>query len=876
LIKKTLVVALSSGVLITGVAVTLSRAQEPVSFGKEIRPLLEENCWSCHGAAMQASKLDLRTREGLIKGGTRGPAIVPGKGEQSRMYRVLAGLEQPAMPLGREKLSPAQASKVRAWIDEGAHWDIEISAAPPPAAKPASNPAAELENAQLPPGARDAWAYQLPTQAAVPKAGNSANPVDRFLAKDWQEKGLKAAPRADRATLVRRAYLDLIGLPPTPAQSAEFLADTSADAWPRLIDKLLASPHYGERWGRHWLDVARYADSSGYEYDYDRPNAWRYRDYVVKAFNDDKPFDRFVKEQIAGDELPDRNDESYIGTHFLRAGARVAFREKDNPERRFEYLDDIIATIGRGVLGLTVQCARCHNHKFDPILQRDYYAMQASVFGYVETTYPLTPKPEADAYKAKMAEIDAAVAPLRAEIKAIEDPVFNRLMAEAVRTRFPENIKTAFFKPENERSEGERLLVAQIPDAFFFDRLPVDQSLSPEEGARKKALNDQIKALEAQRPKPIPMAEIATDGDYRSAPNGRGDETIGCPQCRIPDPTAGPFVHTGPGKYQTPPSYFLVRGDVNSKGSRMKPGFVSVATYGNPPTELPPADGHTSGRRLALAEWLASRDNPLTARVMVNRIWAHHFGRGIVASLDNFGKMGEAPTHPELLDWLAVEFMNRGWSVKQMHRLMMTSQAYQMASAFEDDTDQAKDPENHFLWRYRPQRLDSDAVRDAIMTVSGGINLQTGGPPVYPPMPKELLESTIHNVWVAKSDGPEVWRRSLYVYRKRNLALPMLEAFDMPDPNITAGARTVSTVATQSLMLLNDEFVRRQAKLFAGRIQETAGNDRARQIELAYRIALTRPPDEREAEIANELIERQSLIDFAHVLLNLNEFVYMR
>ncbi len=846
---------------------------DPVSFSKDVQPILHESCWNCHGPTQQMSSLSLYTRDTAMKGGQHGAVIVPGKAEKSRLYRLVAGLDLPQMPFGGGTLTDKQIATLKAWIDQGAPWDAD----PPPAVTTAAPVKDDPATHQLPPGARNYWAFKLPVQARVPYFGEDmTNPVDRFLEKARREKGLKAAPAADRATLVRRAYLDLLGLPPTPAEVGEFVNDKAPDAWSRLIDKLLDSPRYGERWGRHWLDVARYADSSGFEYDYDRPDAWRYRDYVVRSFNQDKPYNVFIKEQIAGDELDWKTDDSMIATGFLRAGARVAFREKDNPERRYDYLDDLIATVGRGVLGLTVQCARCHDHKFDPILQKDYYALEASLFGYVETTYPLVPRPEAEAYEKKMAEIDAAEKSMKAEIKAIEAPVFQRLMAEAVKTKFPSNVREAFEKPEKDRTEGERLLVAQIPDAFFFDPLPVDKNLSPEEAARKKVLRGQIAALEKQRPKPIPVAEIATDGDYRSTPEGRGDETIGCPQCRVPDPTAGPYVTKGDAQYRMPPSYLLLRGDPDTKGVLMKPGFVTVATYGDPPTEIPNPDGHTSGRRRALAEWLVSPQNPLTARVEVNRIWADHFGRGIVGSVDNFGRMGDAPTNPELLDWLAVEFMNRGWSVKQMHRLIMTSQAYQMASSYHNDENISKDPEDYNLWRYRMKRLDSDSVRDSILAVSGAINLAMGGPPVFPPMPKELLDATIHNAWVKQADGPETWRRSVYVYRKRNLNVPMLEVFDMPDPNITAGPRSISTVPTQSLTLLNDEFVRHQAKLFAGRVEEGAPNDVAKQIDLAYRIALSRSPDEKELQIGMDLVKKQSLEDFVQVVLNLNEFLYLR
>ena len=732
------------------------------------------------------------------------------------------------------------------------------------------------QNPDAPAAARTYWAFKLPVAAPLPDVSNRfQNPVDRFLEIARQDKGLQPAPPAARLTLLRRAYLDLVGLPPSAAESAAFLADHAPDAWPRLIDRLLASPHYGERWGRHWLDVARYADSSGFEQDYDRPNAWRYRDYVIGAFNQDKPYDAFLKEQLAGDELDTRTQDTLIATGFLRAGPRVAFREKDNPERRYEYLDDLIATTGRGVLGLTVQCARCHNHKFDPITQKDYYSLVATFFGYVETTYPLVPRADAEAYDRKIRDIEARQAPLKAEIKLIEAPYERTLRREAY-TRFSEQTQLAIAKPERERTAGEQLLAQQIVESVTIGGRAIDRVMSPEDAVRKKALTDRIAALDRERPPPIPFAETVTDGDYRFAPDGDGDEVIGCPKCRIHEAAAGTFLHTGPGRYEVPPSYFLLRGDPNAKGSVMKPGFVSAATYGNPPVEIPPADGHTSGRRLALAQWLASPQNPLTARVIVNRIWHHHFGRGIVATLDNFGKMGESPTHPQLLDWLAVEFMNRGWSIKQMHRLIMTSEAYQMASAFEDASDREKDPQNQYLWRFRPQRLDAEIVRDGILAASGQINLTIGGPPVFPPLPKGLLTEASHGIWKDEEDGPAVWRRSVYVYRKRGLAFPMFQVFDLPEQNVTSAARYVSTVPTQALTLLNDAFVLRQAQLFADRVKKEAGDDPNAQVDLAYRIALTRPPSQAESAIALEVVTSRSLVDLAHVLFNVNEFVYMR
>ena len=870
--RKTTLLGLAVGVFLAGAAggsVAEAQTGVEVTFTDHIRPIFERSCWNCHGEASQLSGLDLRSREAAVEGGTRGPALVPGRAEESRLYRVLAGLDDPPMPMSGDALTDAEVSAIRTWIDDGAHWDAG-------GATSAGAALAALENSMLPDGARDYWAFRLPAKATVPASPDFDHPVDRFLDGARREAGVTAGPRADPLTRLRRAYLDLTGLPPTPEQVEEFLSDTERGAWERLIERLLDSPHYGERWGRHWMDVARYADSTGFEQDYRRPNAWRYRDYVINAFNQDKPYNQFLREQIAGDELDHVTDETRIATGFLRAGPRVNFREKDNPERRHDYLDDVLATLGRGVLGMTVHCARCHDHKFDPILQKDYYGMQASIFGYVEIDYPLLDRAEATAYREKNAALDAQQQPLRDEIAEIEAPHRERLRLELIRERFPENVQQAAMKPEAERTAGEQLLATQVLSINPPRRLVVE-ALSEEEGDRWSKLTAAVEALEALRPPEPPMAEIVTDGDYRFAPNGPGDEVIGCPECRVLPDEPGSFLYEEGGPaYEAPPNYFLIRGDPFSPGSPMSPGFLTVATYGDPATELPRPDGRTSGRRLALAEWIASQDNPLTARVMVNRIWHHHFGRGIVRTLDNLGRMGDEPTHPALLDWLAVEFMDRGWSLKEMHRLMMTSEAYQMASAHEDAGNRAADPENRLLWQYRPQRLEAEALRDAIMTVSGGIDLTVGGPPVFPHVPRALLEAARNGYWENQPDGPEVWRRSVYVYRRRSLGFPFFDTFDLPDQNQTAAARNVSTVATQALTLMNNEFVLNQARVFAERLERAAPGDVDGQIDLAYRIALTRPPAPDEAEIARDLVSSQSLVDLTHVMLNLNEFLYLR
>ena len=876
----TKLIALATLICLSAVTfqIAASPAQAPasVSFSKDVLPILEANCLKCHGTAMQLSKFNLSSQELAMQGGATGAAIVPGHAEESKLYRLVAGLDKPRMPMNGE-LSAAQIATIKNWIDQGARWDSTAITK----STVDANPFADLENKQLPANARDYWAFKSPVQAPVPVVTRSfLNPVDRFLEKSRQEKGLQPAPKADRLTLLRRASMDLIGLPPTQQEIEAFMADTAPGAWERAIDKLLASPHYGERWGRHWLDVARYGDSGGFQNDTDRPYAYRYRDYVIDSFNKDKPYNLFVKEQVAGDEFENRTDENLIATFFLRAGPRVQHREKDNPERRHDYLDDVLGAIGKGVLGLTVQCARCHDHKFDPILQKDYYALHASIYGYVEVDYPLGPREEADAWMRKTFEVADKTAALRDEIERLEAPYQYQLALVQVRQKYPENVVKAVEKPESERTAGEKLLATQVLEsAITISTREIDKVMSPADAEKKKVLNEQITALSKEKPRAVPMAHITTDGDWRATGAGTGDGTKGaCPVCELEYRGAKRFVELGPGKgeYETPPSYFLVRGDPGSKAFPTRPGFLSVLSTGKEPTALPPANGRTSGRRLALAEWLVSRENPLAARVMANRIWHHHFGHGIVGTIDNFGKMGDQPTHPELLDWLAVEFMNRGWSVKQMHRLIMTSEAYQMASEFENASNQQKDPDNKALWKFRINRVEGEIIRDSIMAVAGTLDKTMGGPPIFPFVPQDLLDSIERGIWRNTPDGPKVWRRSVYIYAKRSLPFPMVHVFDLADLNVSFGARNVSTVPTQALTLLNNDFVLNQAKLFAERLQKEAGTDVNKQVALAYELALTRQPSPQEVSAATAIIRSGSLTDFTHVMFNLSEFLYTR
>ena len=464
---------------------------------------------------------------------------------------------------------------------------------------------------------------------------------------------------------------------------------------------------------------------------------------------------------------------------------------------------------------------------------------------------------------------------LRQVLRALEQPYRDRLLP-AKYAKFPQNVQDAIATPEARRTPGQALLAGQVIRGVTVSSDEIDRVMKPEDLKEKRRLSAEIAEVERTRPKPIPVAAGITDGDYRFTPDGPGDEPAPGKGVKR-EAIEGSFLFHGPGRYQTPPSYFLIRGDVNSKGPRMQPGFIKVITYGNPPVELPPASGQTSGRRRALAEWLVSPDNPLTARVIVNRIWHHHFGRGIVSTLDNFGKMGELPTNPELLDWLAVEFMNRGWSIKQMHRLIMTSDTYKMASEDADADAMAKDPEDRLLWRYRATRLDAEIMRDSILAVSGALNPEMGGPPVFPKIQAEVLASMKNGIWKQqKEDGPEAWRRSVYVYRKRGLPLPMFEIFDLPNQNISCGARNVSTVPTQALALMNDDFVLRQSQLFANRLQEAAPDNPSKQVDLAYHLALNRPPDPSERKLALDFLAQHQLAGLAHVMFNLNEFLYVR
>ena len=888
--------------------------------------ILQRKCLQCHGETLQMSGLDLRTREGLLKGGDKGPAIVPGNAEASRAYRRVAGMEQPLMPMAPlPSLSSEEIGVLKVWISQGAKWEsgkaAQSSIAPAPFDPKAQNKISAAsgygktyEERPVTDQERTWWAFQKPLRPFIPKTTDarwSSHPIDALVKKTLDEKGLAPAPQADRNTLIRRATLDLTGLLPTPQEVQAFVSDPSPRAYEDLIERLLSSPRYGERWGRFWLDVVRYADSSGFEHDKDLANAWRYRDYVIKAFNQDKPFDRFILEQLAGDELEDRNFDSLTATSYYRIGPRVRFREKDNPYYRYEYLDDVIRTTFQGFMGLSVNCARCHDHKFDPISRKDYYRTMAMFFGYVDIDHPLAPPDQVAEFEKIKKEVDEQTRPLRRKIAQIEAP-YRRAAFEKKLAKFPEEIQIAVKTPDAQRTPGQKLLAAQIvsldvdPDAAANQLVNYRSMMKVSDADRelRQKLVDQIEEIQKRLPDPLPVAEGIRDGDYRLTPDGPGDEPLpgkgdrfdyGVQCCFLP----------APGKpFEVPPVYFGANGmDVaeDQKSFVVEPGYLKVLAASSSPriTDLPGNGYLTSGRRRALAEWIASPDNPLTARVMVNRVWHWHFGRGIVPTPGNFGKMGVPPSHPELLDWLATEFVRQKWSLKQMHRLVMTSETYKMASTFAPAANLEKDPTNVALWRFPLRRLEGEAIRDIILSASGQLNLEAGGPPFFPSIPRALRESYRAGKWELTKEEPSNWRRSIYSYWKRGLKYPMFEVHDQPDPNVTCERRNTTTVPTQALTLSNNEFVLMQAKYFAERVVREAGSQPEQQIQTLYRVALSRVPDQQELKSALSFVQRQrdyhlklepasgsegspaggvalaALTDLAHVMLNSNEFVYI-
>ena len=770
-------------------------AYQPDFFAEKVAPIFAARCVMCHGSTVQRSGLDLRSENTALKGGSRGPSVVPGDPQKSLLYKLITHAEEPAMPMGFSKLSGSEVETIATWITGVTRTSTDSAAME---AAPVRAPGLPVTDKD-----RQFWSFQKLARPQVPAVKQKAwirNEIDAFILKKLEEKGERPAPAADPRVLLRRVYFDLIGLPPTPEEMTEFLKDPSDAAYAKVIDRLLASSHYGERWGRHWLDLARYADSGGYEFDIDRPHAWRYRDWVIKALNDDLPYDQFIRLQLAADQISPQDAAASIPTGFSRNGPTVD--NASNEETRTDELDDMVTTTSSVFLGLTVGCARCHDHKYDPIPQRDYYRMQAVFFPFKKNDRLLVGPAEAESFKARNKEIDALVKPYKNKVGAIEKPVRDELLREKV--EFHVRLAESSNALEGKSREQFRLDTAKrFQKDVNLQPEEIEERLSPEAVKERKSLLAEIERINKTRPKPLPAAMGIADK---------------------PDP----------GK-----AYLLKRGDWRSKGEEVGPGLPIVIA---PEKDLLPGN-----RRLQLADWIARAENPLTARVAVNRIWQYHFGKGIVRTSSDFGSTGDRPTHPQLLDWLATELVARGWSWKAMHRLILTSSTYRQRRA--------------------PQRIEAEIVRDSILAVSGKLNPQMGGPGIYPRIDPAVVNTGSRPRWpLDAKEGPDVWRRSVYIFVKRSVLLPLIEVFDCPATTVSSPVRSVSTVSPQALALLNNEMVLEQAGYFAERVSQDKDP-----VGRAFELALARQPTDQERAWSKSL----SLKELCHALFNVNEFVYV-
>ncbi len=757
-------------------------------FEKTIRPILAENCFKCHSHAENKFKggLALDSPASILKGGETGPAIVPSQPEKSLLLQAVRQSGELKMP-PKGQLTSAQVAAIEQWIKAGAPMPATVSSVPNGHAK---------RTGKITDEDRAWWAFQPIRKTAPAKLADDAwsrNEIDRFILARIRKENLKPSTEAARVALIRRLSFDLVGLPPSPAEVETFVKDRSADAYETLVDRLLASPRYGERWARHWLDLVRYADSDGYRIDDFRPNAWRYRDYVIQSFNDDKPYDRFVQEQLAGDELFPGDPAALTATGYLRHWI-YEYNLRDVRGQWTTILNDITDTTADVFLGLGLQCARCHDHKFDPILQKDYFRLQAFLA-------PILPREDLVAatetekrtHAAKRAEWEKKTASLRAEIESIETKYRNAATKDAIE-KFPEDIQAMILKPVSERTALEHQLAELAYRQVYYEYDRLERKLKGEDKEKVIALRKQLATHDALRPAPLPTVLAVSDAS------------------RIAPPV------------------FIPKKD----GEPIAPGFPTILD--DKPAVIPPlpANLDSTGRRAALAKWLTRPDNPLTARVMVNRVWQQHFGHGLAANASDFGKLGEAPTHPELLDWLAGGFIENGWSFKKLHRLIVTSATYrQTATATRD----AKDPENKFYARGTTRRLDAEQIRDAVFTITSELNLKTGGPAVNASDP----------------------HRAIYTKMLRNTRDPLLDVFDAPLWFQSAASRDTTTTPVQSLMLINSQFMLQRAKAFANRVSKDCGPNASEEklVSHAYELAFGRAPTAAQRDFAVKFLAAQ-------------------
>jgi hypothetical protein len=826
--------------LLTAIAVlspSFALAADTPDYLKDIKPILKNRCSNCHGSLKQ--KADLRLDAGkLIHLGADGlPVIVPGNPDDSELIiRILSQDEDERMPAEGKPLSARQVEQLRNWITAGASYP---------------------ENEEIPVRPADHWAFQSVVRSSVPKVKGKRwprNEIDFFILSRLEQQNLAPNPDASPARLLRRTHLDLVGLPPTLAEQDAYEKAHTPKDYLALIDNLLDRPGYGERYGRHWLDVVRYADSNGYERDAEKPEVWRYRDYVIRSLNADKPFDRFLAEQLAGDELEDATTDSVIATGFNRLGPW-----DDEPANfavdRFDQLDDIVNTTSQAFIGLTMGCARCHDHKFDPLTQKEYYNMVA-VFnplirpqnGRTELTRYAVPPLE----RKKLEAWEKAIA----DENAAKDLIYYEFASEFLRqgkSELPADVQLAYLIFPEDRNGMEKGLVRRNQDKL-------DKEIS-------SVLPDSLRK------------KIETH-----------DERIAFLEEENPDEIRGYFlVEDSP---VPPETRLLKRGNPNTPGDIVEPAVPAILTESQPVFDSNSA--HTTERRKNLANWLTQPNNPLTARVIVNRVWQWHFGNGLVRTPNDFGLTGAKPTHPELLDWLAHWFVHDArWSLKKLHRLIMTSRAYQMSREVVPRFFEA-DSENLLLWRQSYRRLEVEVIRDSMLFVSGKLDRKMFGPAMYPFVPQEALlnHADKTSIW-PEFDEDNASRRTVYAFVKRSLVVPLLEVLDLCDTVQSAPQRKVTTVPTQALTLYNGNFVQRQSAHFAHRLIREAGPDPDDQIRLAWRLALGRLPSTAEFNGArtfyeDELNEQQllhtatspeerssfTLTQLCRVIFNLNEFVY--
>jgi hypothetical protein len=725
---------------------------------------------------------------------------------------------------------------------------------------------------------RQHWSYQPLRSVALPAVADAEwcrTPIDRFIRSALEARGIRPNPAADRRTLIRRVTFDLIGLPPTPEEVEAFVADPSPDAYGDLVDRLLGSAHYGERWARHWLDLARYADSGGMESDADRPNAYHYRDFVIRALNDDLSYQTFVRWQLAGDEYEPDNPEALAATGFLTAAPNEMLTDQHLEEERlrlrFNELDDMAATSMSAFLGLTLGCARCHDHKFDAIPTRDYYRIQSAFMTTARGDVFLAPRGEVFRYREEDARLDERLRRAQAKLKSWlterQEPhaaALRRQKIDALRATSEEKR----LLQEHPDTDAARKLAKKYRKELEVTEEDYRRVMSEEERGAWTALKGVVERLQGEKPPPPPTALAITDTKT------------------VPQPT-----------------WLLERGDFYARKEPVDLGFLTVLTNGRTPAEYleaarreGPPDRSTLQRR-ALADWMTDIEHgagALLSRVIVNRVWQHHFGEGLARTVSEFGVRSERPTHPELLEWLAHEFAARGWRLKRLHRLLLSSSVYLQDATF-DAARAELDPDNRLLWRRRPQRLEAEILRDAMLSVSGTLNLEAFGPAFKPPIPAEaIVARNAKDPYPQDArDAPATRRRTVYMFHKRVVQHPLLQAFDGPDATVSCGRRSRTTVAPQALALLNDPLLRNWAVDFARRLVAAGGDDQKQWVDRGLRLAFSRPPTAAELAAAVEFLERQlqgraardpsltdaglciqALADFCQTLFSTNEFVY--